>query len=62
MTQEIIVWALLAELVGLIWVMVVGILSTDHHSRHNQQGDAQPQHRNGYKPHEQTSRHSNTPA
>ena len=62
MTQEIIVWALLAGLVGLIWVIAVGILSTGHHSQHNQQGGAQPEHPNGYKLHEQTAQHSNTPA
>ena len=62
MTQEIIVWALLAGLVGLIWVIAVSILRTDHHSRDNQQGGAQPEHRNGYKPHEQTPQHSNTSA
>ena len=55
MTQEIIVWALLAELVGLIWIMVVGILSADHHSKDNQQTGAQPKHRNGIKLNEQTS-------
>ena len=62
MTQEIIVWALLAGLVGLIWVIAVGILSTDHPSQHDQQDGAQPKHLNGYKPHEQTAQHSNTPA
>jgi hypothetical protein len=62
MTQEIIVWALLAGLVGLIWVIAVGILNTGHHSQHNQQGGAQPEHPNGYKLHEQTAQHSNTPA
>lgn len=62
MTQEIIVWALLAGLIGLIWVIAVDILSTDHHSQDNQQGGAQPEQRNGYNPHEQTAQHSNTPA
>ena len=55
MTPEIIVWALLAGLVGLIWVMVVGILAGDHHSQDNQQTGAQPEHRNGIELNEQTS-------
>ena len=62
MTEEIIVWALLAGLVGFIWVMIVDILGADHHSQDNQQGGAQPEQRNGYNPHEQTAQHSNTPA
>ncbi|MDP1769501.1 MAG: hypothetical protein Q8L74_11950 [Nitrospirota bacterium] len=55
MTPEIIVWALLAGLVSLIWVIAVGILRADHHSQDNQQTDAQPEHRNGMTLHEQTS-------
>lgn len=62
MTQEIIVGALLAGLVGLIWVMVVDILGADHHSQDNQQTGAQPEHRNGIKLNEQTSQQSRTTA
>lgn len=62
MTPEIIVWALLAGLVGFIWVMLVDILGADHHSQNNQQTGAQPEHRNGIELHEQTSRQSRAAA
>lgn len=62
MTEEIIVWALLAGLAGFIWIMIVDILGADHHSRDNQQPGAQPEHRNGIELHEQTSRQSEAAA
>ena len=51
MTQEIIVWALLMGLVGLIWVMVLAILGDEHHTHDNRQGSASPEPRGGYEPH-----------
>ena len=62
MPQEIIVWARLAGLVGLIWVMAVGILGAGPHSQDNQRAGAQPEHRNGIELHEQTSQQSRAAA
>ena len=62
MTQDIIVWALLAGLVGLVWVMAIAILGQDHYTRDNRQGSASPEPRDGYAPHEQSSRPSRVAA
>lgn len=62
MTQDIIVWALLAGLVGLIWVMAIAVLGQDHYTRDNRQGNASPELRDGYAPHEQSSRPSRVAA
>lgn len=62
MTQEIIAWALLAGLVGLIWVMVIAVLDAHHHSQNNQQRSAQPERHNGYEPNEYTSQESRVAA
>jgi hypothetical protein len=48
MTQEIILWALLAELVGLFWVMVLAVLDDDRHTHDNRQRTPSPEHRDGY--------------
>ena len=62
MTQDIIVWALLAGLVGLIWVMAIAILGQDHYAHDNRQGSASPEPLDGYAPHEQSSRPSRVAA
>jgi hypothetical protein len=52
MTQGIIVWLLLMGLVGLIWVMVLDILSYNYHSHDERQGSASPEPRDGDEPHD----------
>ena len=58
MTQEIIVWVLLLELVGLIWVMLLAILGNKHHTHDNRQENASVEQRDGYAPHERSPRQS----
>lgn len=62
MTQEIIVWALLAGLVGLIWVTALAVLAADHHSQNNQQRSDSPEQRDGYELNEHTPRQSRVAA
>ena len=57
-TQEIIMWTLLAGLVGLIWVMALAILGDNHHAHDNRRENASPEHSDGYKPNERSPRHS----
>ena len=54
MTQEIIVWVLLMELVWLIWVMALAILADDHHSHDNRKGSASSKHSDGHEPNERS--------
>ena len=62
MTEDIIVWALLAGLAGLIWVMALAIRGDAHLSHDNRQGSAQPEPPDGYAPHEHSSRQSRVAA
>lgn len=62
MTQEIIVWVLLLELVGLILVMVLAILDDDHHSFYSRQENASPEPRGGYEPQEHSPQRSTVAA
>jgi hypothetical protein len=56
MTQGVIIGVLLTGLVGLIWVMVLDILGSDHHPRDNQPGNPSPEPHDGEEPHEGSSR------
>jgi hypothetical protein len=58
MTQDIIVWALLAGLVGLIWVMALAIRGNDHLAHDNRQGSASPEQPDGCEPIEGLPRQS----
>jgi hypothetical protein len=65
MTQEIFWWALIAGLVGFLWMMVRAGLDDDHdtHDTHNnRKGSASPEPHDGEKAHEDTSRQSNVAA
>ena len=62
MTQDIIVWALLVGLVGLIWVMALAVLGDDHHAHDNRQERASPEPHDGYEPLEHSSRQSRVTA
>ena len=61
MTLEFIV-VLLMGLVGLIWVIVLGIFSDDHHTHDNRQGSPSPDPHDGEEPHERSSRQSKVAA
>jgi hypothetical protein len=61
MTLEFIV-VLLMGLVGLIWVIVLGIFSDDHHTHDNRQGSPSPEHRDGARPHEGSPQQSKVTA
>ena len=62
MTQDIIVWALLMGLVGLIWVMALAVLGDNLHAHDKQEGSAQPEPRDGDEPLERSSRRSRVAA
>jgi len=62
MTQGVIVGVLLMGLVGLIWVMVLDILGSDHHPRDNRQGNPSPEPHDGEEPHEISPRKSKVAA
>ena len=50
MTQDIIVWTLLAGMAGLIWMMALAILGDEHHSQARQKRSASASHSDGYEP------------
>ena len=52
MTQEILLWALVAGLLVFTWVMAVVGLDDDHHTRYDLQGNASPEHRDREEPHD----------
>ena len=45
MTQDIIIWALLSGMVGLIWVMAIAIHDDNQHLHGSLGGNASPNHR-----------------
>jgi hypothetical protein len=58
MTQEIFLWALIAGLVGFVWVMVLAGLDDDHDTQDthdNRQGSASQEPHDGEKAHEDSS-------
>jgi hypothetical protein len=55
MTQAL-VWTLLIGLVGLIWVMVLGIRGDKHHRHDKRIGSPSPEPHDGEEPHERSSR------
>ena len=61
MTQAL-VWTLLIGLVGLIWVMVLGIRGNDHHPHDKRIGSPSPEPHDGEEPHERSSRQSKVAA
>jgi hypothetical protein len=61
MTLEFIV-VLLMGLVGLIWVIVLGIFSDDHHRHDKHEVGPSPEPHDGEEPHERSSRQSKVAA
>jgi hypothetical protein len=61
MTMEFIV-VLLMGLVGLIWVIVLSILSDDHHTHDKRQGSPSPEPHDGEEAHERSSRQAKVAA
>jgi len=57
MTQEIIVWALLMALVGLLWVMALAVLA-ENHPHDKKLRSASPEPHDGYEPHERSPQRS----
>jgi hypothetical protein len=62
MTQDIIVWALLMGLVGLIWVMALAVLGDNLDTHDKQEGNAQPEPHDGYEAHKGSSKQSRVAA
>jgi len=56
MTLEIFLWALIAGLVGFLWVMVRAGLDDDHHTHDNRKENPSPEPHDGEKAHEGSSR------
>jgi len=50
MTQDIILWALVAGLIGLMWVLVLARLSENHHGEDRRKKSNSPGHSDGYEP------------
>ena len=61
MTQAL-VGTLLIGLVGLIWVMVLGIRGDDHHTHDKRIGSPSPEPPDGKEAHERSSRQSKVAA
>jgi len=61
MTQAL-EWTLLIGLVGLIWVMVLGILGDKHHTHDKGIGSSSPEPHDGEDAHERSSRQSKVAA
>jgi hypothetical protein len=62
MTQGVIVGVLLTGLMGLLWVIVLDLLSNNHRSHDNRQENPSPEPHDGEKPHESSPRKSKVAA
>jgi hypothetical protein len=62
MTQGVIVGVLLTGLMGLLWVIVLDLLSDDRHPRESRQGTPSPEPQDGVEPPEISPRKSKVAA
>jgi len=62
MTQEIFWWALIAGLVGFLWMMVRAGLDDDHHTSDYLHGSAPPEHCDREEPHDDSPQQSKVEA
>ena len=62
MTQEIFWWALIAGLVGFLWMMVRAGLVDDHHTSDNLHGSAPPEQGDREEPHDDSPQQSKVEA